>query len=79
MSARKPFDPKPVRLRFRIRGAARRFYAAEDTMELDGMEVTTSHPDVKIGYRPSADSPPVPCRLMDGSPCYVKPINLVSL
>lgn len=65
-----------MRVRYRIIGPARRFYLADDNMELNGEEVTTTHPDATAGYRASADAPPVPCRLSDGSPCYVKPIHL---
>ncbi len=65
--------------RYRIRGQSRRFYSGDDSMELDGSEVTSTHPDAKKTYWSSREAPPVPCRLLDGSPCYVKPINLEPL
>jgi len=65
-----------MRVRYRIIGPARRFYLDDDTMEFVDQEVTTTHPDATAGYRASADAPPVPCLMTDGSPCYVKPIHL---
>ncbi len=62
--------------RYRIRGKARLFYTGDDVLTLNGQEVTSTHRDAAKGHWTSAQAPPVPCRLADGTPCYVQPINL---
>lgn len=59
----------------KITGPARRHYTSEDTNQLVGELVTTTHRDGQNKF-PSPASPPIPCKLPDGSPCWVQPCHL---
>ncbi len=74
-----PESKSIARSRYRIKGESRRFYSDPDTLDLDGREVTSTHPDAIRGHWTSRVAPPVPCLLEDGTPCYVKPFNLEKL
>ena len=64
-------------LSFKITGPARRGYMDQDTDALRGQLVTSTHPDLAgKHYLPTASSPPIPCKLPDGAPCWVRPIYL---
>jgi hypothetical protein len=59
----------------KITGPARRTYTGDDTDGLRGQLVTTTHREAQNKF-PSPASPPIPCRLPDGSPCWVQPVHL---
>ncbi len=66
-----------ARLSFKITGPARRGYMDRETDALRGQIVTSTHPDLaRKQFYPTASTPPIPCRLPDGSPVWVCPLYL---